>query len=136
VALVQEYLQRCQGQANSGKPRRSQGSLYYMETPGWLTMALLSAALKELVANAVTLDHPKQDYKMCLFTDASDFHCGSILIQVPKQQLKVTVHDQEHEPTAFFSGSSNATQLRSSVIEKESIPKYRMVTQASTFSAQ
>ena len=59
------------------------------------------SSVKELVAHAVTLNHRKQDYDLCLFTDASEFHWGSILTQVPKKQLKVSMHDQEYEPLAF-----------------------------------
>jgi hypothetical protein len=53
-----------------------------------------------------------------LFTAASDFH-WEIITQVPKKQLKVSMHDQEHKPWAFLSGSFNATQRRWSIIEKE-----------------
>jgi len=68
---------------------------------------------------------------MSLFTDARDFDWGIILTQVPKKQLKVSVHDQEHEPLAFLSGSLNATERRGSIIEqkafpiKESLDKFR-----------
>ena len=57
-----------------------------------------------------------------MLTDASDFHWGIILTQVPKKHLKVSVHDQEHEPLAFIGGSFNAFQLRWSIIEKEAFP--------------
>jgi len=67
------------------------------------------------------LAYPKQDYEV-LFTDASDFYWGVILTQVPKKQLKVTVHDQEHEPWAFLSGSLKATQRHWSFNEKEAFP--------------
>jgi hypothetical protein len=69
-----------------------------------------------------------KEYDLCLFTDASDFHWGIILTQVPKKQLKVIVHNQEHEPLAFLSGSFNATQRRWSIIENaimESLDKLR-----------
>jgi len=73
---------------------------------------LLTERLNELVAHAVTLAHPKEDYEMCLFIGANEFHWGIILTQVPKKHLKVSVHDHEHEPLAFSSGSFNATQRR------------------------
>jgi len=60
--------------------------------------------VKKLVTHAVTLSHPKQDYAMCLFTDASDFHWGIILTRVPKKQPKVSVHDQKHETFASLTG--------------------------------
>jgi len=75
--------------------------------------------VNELVSHTVTLAHPKQEYEMCQFTDTSDFHWGIILTQVPKKDLKVSVHDQEHEPSAFLSGSFNAPQRRWSIIDKE-----------------
>jgi hypothetical protein len=59
---------------------------------------------------------------MCLFTNSSDFHWGIILTQVPENHLKVSVHDQDHEPLAFLSGLFNATQPRWSVIEKKAFP--------------
>jgi len=67
--------------------------------------------VKELVAHAVTLAHPLQDYELCLFTDASHFHWRGILTQVPKKHLNVTVHDQKHEPLAFLSGSFNGLNV-------------------------
>ena len=78
--------------------------------------------VKELVTHAVTFAHPKQDYELCLFRDASNFHWGIILTQAPKKQLKVSVHDQEHETLVVLSGSFNATQRRWSIIEKEAFP--------------
>jgi hypothetical protein len=59
---------------------------------------------------------------MFLFTDASNCHWVIILTQVPKKQLKVTVHNQEHEPLALLSGSFTATQRRWSLFEKEAFP--------------
>jgi hypothetical protein len=56
--------------------------------------------VKELFAHAVTLAHPKQDYYLCLFTDVSDSHWGKISARVLKKQLKVSMHDQGHEPLA------------------------------------
>jgi hypothetical protein len=60
--------------------------------------------VKKLVTHAVALAHPKQDYKMYLFTDASDLYSRIFLTQVPNKQLKVSVHDQEHKPLVFLSG--------------------------------
>jgi hypothetical protein len=76
--------------------------------------------VKKLVTHAVTLAYPKHDYELCLFTDVSDFQWGIILAQVPKKQLKVSVHDHEHGPLEFLSGSFNATQCHWGIIETQS----------------
>jgi len=78
--------------------------------------------VKELVTRAVTLAHPKHEYEVCLFTGASDFHWAIILTQIPKKQVKVSVHDQEHELLAFLSRSFNAIQRHWSIIEKQAFP--------------
>jgi len=70
----------------------------------------------------VTLAHLKKEHEMCPFTDASDWHWRVILTQVPKDQLKLAVSEQHHEPLAFLSGSFCSTQRRCSVIEKEAFP--------------
>jgi hypothetical protein len=110
VAFPQELLRRCQEQVNSAKASNlSRISLVHGDT--WMTdHDTVFSRVKELVSHAVTWAYPKQDYEMCLFTDANDFHWGIILTQVPKTQLKISVHDQEHEPLAFLSGSFNANQ--------------------------
>jgi hypothetical protein len=41
--------------------------------------------VKELVAHAVRLAHPKEDYELCLFRDASDFLLGNHLISGSKE---------------------------------------------------
>ena len=75
--------------------------------------------VKELVSHVVTLVHPKQDYELCLLTDASDFHWGIILTRVPQKQLKVSVHDQKHEPLACLSGSFNATNVAGASLRRK-----------------
>jgi hypothetical protein len=73
--------------------------------------------MKHIIAHSVTVAHPKNGYKECLFTDASDFHRGFIVTQMPKGDLDVLV--QRHEPLAFLSGTFNRSQKHWSVIEKE-----------------
>ena len=57
---------------------------------------------------------------MCFFTDASEYHWGVIVTQMPKQDLDVLV--QRREPLGFFSGTFNRYQKHWSVIEKEAFP--------------
>ena len=55
------------------------------------------------VANAVTLSHPKDGYKVLMFFDASDNPWGSFLTQVPSTELEdsVEVTKNSHEPFGF-----------------------------------
>jgi hypothetical protein len=39
------------------------------------------------LANAISLAHPRDGHKMCLFTDASDAHWSGIRTQVPDDQM-------------------------------------------------
>ena len=47
---------------------------------------------------------------------------GSILTQIPSEELKLPVSKQHHEPLAFLSGSFKGSQLNWSIVEKEAFP--------------
>jgi hypothetical protein len=83
--------------------------------------------MKHIIAHSVTVSHPKDGYKMCLFTDASDFHWGVIMTQMPKEDLDFDVLVRGHEPLAFLSGTFNRSQKHWSVIEKEAFPSVEAV---------
>jgi len=76
LAPLQELLKRWERQANSAKVSKlSRISLVHGVT--WMAdHDTAFSSVKELVAHAVTLAHAKQDYELCLFTHASDFHLG------------------------------------------------------------
>ncbi len=77
------------------------------------------AAVKQQLAAATKLAHPKQDYTMCLFTDASDTHWAAILTQIPDKEKRRPVHEQSHEPLCFLSGAFKGFAANWSVPEKE-----------------
>ena len=70
---------------------------------------------KTSIQHSLELPQSKPDYVMCLFTDASDGHWGATLTQTHPDQLGLPI-------PAFLSGSLTKTQLRWSVIEKETFP--------------
>jgi hypothetical protein len=78
--------------------------------------------MKHIITHSVTVAHPKDGYEVCLFTDASDFHWGVIVTQMPKGDLDLDVLVQRHDPLAFLSGTFNRSQKHWSVIEKEAFP--------------
>ena len=78
--------------------------------------------MKHIIAYSVRVAHEKDGYEVCLFTDASDFHWGVIVTQMPKEDLDLDVLVQRHEPLAFLSGTFKRSQKHWSVIEKEAFP--------------
>ena len=81
--------------------------------------------LKDLLRESVTIAHFKyrDDYKLCLFTDASDKHWGIMLTQVGRQSWESSpLESQTHEPLAFMSGSFSGSHLNWPMIIKEGYP--------------
>ncbi len=76
------------------------------------------AIIKQLAA-AVKLSHPKSEFELCLFTDASDTHWSGILTQAPSNQRDKAIDNQDHEPLCFLSGAFKGSSKNWSVPEKE-----------------
>ena len=76
-------------------------------------------AIINQLAAAVKLSHPKPEFELCLFTDASDTHWSGILTQVPTRQRNKPIDNQEHEPLCFLSGAFKGSSKNWSVPEKE-----------------
>ena len=78
-------------------------------------------AAQDLVAQAVPLYHPRPGCVVLMFPDASDFHWGSFLTQVPEEEFRsgVALENMSHEPLAFLSGSFKGSQLRWATVDKE-----------------
>lgn len=74
---------------------------------------------KELIRNAVTQAHPKEQTTLCLFTDASDRHWGAILTQIEEYDTAKPIWEQQMEPLYFLSGSFRGAQLGWSTPDKE-----------------
>ncbi|GKT35181.1 Retrovirus-related Pol polyprotein from transposon 297 [Aduncisulcus paluster] len=67
--------------------------------------------IKSIIKNAVPLAYPDDSQELHIFTDASDYGIGGILVQ--------TVPGGTFSPLAFVSKILNSTQLRWSTFEKE-----------------
>ena len=80
------------------------------------------AAIKQQLARSTELSHPKQNSSLCLFTDASDTHWAAVLSQVPEEDIKKDVHQQNHKPLSFLSGAFSGSSRSESVPEKEAFP--------------
>jgi hypothetical protein len=79
----------------------------------------------------MTTAHPDTKQRVCVFTDASDVLYSGIITQLPKHHLGLPVHDQQHQPLAFTSGSFRGSQERWTVPEKEAFAVFETVTKHS-----
>ncbi|CAM9790553.1 unnamed protein product, partial [Sphacelaria rigidula] len=79
------------------------------------------AAAKDLVADVVTLLHPRPDCQVSMFPEAYECHCGSFETQVPdaEMQKRLPVEDMTHEPLAFLSGDFKGSQMCWAKTDKE-----------------
>jgi hypothetical protein len=77
---------------------------------------------KQRIAEQVKLAYPKEGYLTCMFPDASDAHWGCILTQIPEEDANKNFEDQRHEIMFISSGPFRGSQLRWSIIEKETWP--------------
>ncbi|CEO98943.1 hypothetical protein PBRA_007057 [Plasmodiophora brassicae] len=67
----------------------------------------------------VQLACPKSDHQTCLFTDASDLAWAAVVTQIPMEDIDLPVHEQRHEPLAFYGKRFSGAELRWSTPEKE-----------------
>ena len=81
--------------------------------------------LIEALKNIVTLAYPRDDFDMCVFTDANDYTWSSMVTQVPPEDAHKPIAERAHEPLAFLSGAFKGAALRWSVIEKEATPEIK-----------
>ncbi|OWZ03858.1 LOW QUALITY PROTEIN: hypothetical protein PHMEG_00024341 [Phytophthora megakarya] len=58
-----------------------------------------------MLLKMVTLAHPKEEWEVCLFADASQTHFGVVVTQIPPADAGLPVHEQHHQSLAFLSGS-------------------------------
>ena len=78
-------------------------------------------AAQDLVAQAVPLYHPRPGCVVLMFPDASEFHWGSFLTQVPEEEFRsgVALENMSHKPLAFLSDSFKGSQLRWATVDKD-----------------
>ena len=72
---------------------------------------------KQMLINAVELQHPHPEYPLALFTDASDFSVGG--------SLQMLAPDGTFKPLGFYSAHLNETQAKYSVFKKELLGAFK-----------
>ena len=86
----------------------------------WAKSAHLQQAFteaKQMLINAVELNHPHPDWPLALFTDASDFSVGG--------SLQMLAPDGSFKPLGFYSCHLNDTQRKYSVFKKELLGAFK-----------
>ena len=82
----------------------------------WNDQALTAFnSIKEVLANATLLSHPKSDAPTCIMTDASDIAVGAAL----QQQI-----NGEWQPIAYFSKKLKPAETRYSTFDRELLAVY------------
>jgi RNase H-like domain found in reverse transcriptase len=71
------------------------------------------------LAAAATLAHPRDEMRLCFYTDASQKIWSAVVTQVPPRDLDKPLADQQQEPLAFISGAFKDASSRWPIVEKE-----------------
>ncbi|OWZ11930.1 LOW QUALITY PROTEIN: hypothetical protein PHMEG_00014979 [Phytophthora megakarya] len=91
-----------------------------LNSVGWTTEHDAALAhVKDALLKMVILAHPKEEWEVCLFADASQTLFGAVVTQIPSADVGLPVHEQRHQPLAFLSGSFVGNMSRWSTIDKE-----------------
>ena len=117
IAPLQEILNAC---LKGTKRTKSQATKIALSRHGWGPEHVKSfKESKKMLLNAVEVAHVDDDKHLCLFCDASDKHFGAALTQIPPADIAKPVHEQQHEPLEFLSGTFRGACSRWSINCKE-----------------
>ncbi|OQR83686.1 hypothetical protein ACHHYP_14408 [Achlya hypogyna] len=106
--------------AAGGSRKKSTLSKVDLSTIGWSAdHARTFDLVKSALANMVPMSHPQADKAMCVFTDASEFHWGVVVTQIPIDDVSRPFAEQRHEFLAAASGDFSGPAARWSIVEKE-----------------
>jgi hypothetical protein len=115
---LQDQLLKCTQQVGSSKATK------LAKIPLQLTTDHINSfkECQEAIKNCTRLSYPKPDHILNLMTDASDLAWSIVLTQSPKDDMKKSIQDRNHEPLVFLSGNFTGSQLRWATVEKEAYP--------------
>ncbi len=119
VQPLSEILERVFAAAG-GKRKKQAAAAVLLTDVGWTEAhEKCLANTKRELGNVVELSHPDPLQRMCVFADASELHWGSVITQVPPEQLHRNLEAQNHQPLMFLSGTFTGAAGRWSIVEKE-----------------
>lgn len=76
-------------------------------------------ATKGMLARSCTQAHIVAEYKVCVFTDASDYFWSAFVTQIPPEDESKPFAEQRHELLACLSHAFRGAQLRWAMVDKE-----------------
>ncbi|KAF0701908.1 hypothetical protein AaE_016248 [Aphanomyces astaci] len=119
VQPLTEMLERVFA-AGGGKRTKQAAAAVLLEDVGWSGVHDdCLAKTKAVLGNVVELCHPDPQQRLCVFADASEGHWGSVITQVPPDQLHRPIDAQNHQPLMFLSGTFTGAAGRWAIVEKE-----------------
>ena len=106
--------------AAGGKRNKQLADRVKLVDVGWDSSHILALErTKAALSHVVELCHPDPAKRLCFFADASEQHWGSVITQVPVDQLDRPLEAQNHGPLMFLSGTLSGAAKRWSIVEKE-----------------
>ena len=106
--------------AAGGKRNKQLAARVKLADVGWdSTHRAALERTKAALSHVVELCHPDPTKRLCVFADASELHWGSVITQVPVEQLDRQIEAQDHGPLMFLSGTFSGAAKRWSICEKE-----------------
>ncbi|KAF0711038.1 hypothetical protein As57867_005399, partial [Aphanomyces stellatus] len=119
VQPLTELLERVFA-ASGGKRTKQAAASVLLADVGWSDVHVeCLAKTKAVLGNVVELCHPDPLQRICVFADASEGHWGSVITQVPPDQLQRPFDAQNHQPLMFLSGTFTGAAGRWAIVEKE-----------------
>lgn len=96
IAPLQDLLEKCYKLVGKRTKRALRNTA--IENEWGASHDTAFAEIKTQLVSSVKMAHPKDTHSFCLFTDASDTHWAPIFTQVPIEEQKQEIENQNHEP--------------------------------------
>ena len=75
--------------------------------------------LRDQLKNIVQLAYPDPKCVVCVFPDASSYAWGSVITQIPAEDVEKPVEEQRHQPLAFFGKRFTKYERAWAIVDKE-----------------
>lgn len=101
------------------RTRRSVKNIYLSQLSWGPASVKAFTELQEQVRQSVRMSHCKEEYALCLYTDASEESWAGVVTQCAPEELYKPTEEQLHEPLAFIGSSFKGAQRNWNTFEKE-----------------
>jgi hypothetical protein len=118
VQPLQALMERVYAAAG-GRTKRKAAKVSLLDVGWCVEHDNCLSTLKSALSNMVMLSHPDPEKRLCVYTDASEYHWGAMVSQVPLDHVDRDVESQAHEPLMFLSGTFSGAAKHWAIVEKE-----------------